>query len=531
MLIDARKINKSQRFDADVCIMGGGVAGVIIANELIKEGRTVVLLEAGDDRHNKDAQLDASAEYVSSPYPDPQQSRVRQLGGTSTHWANNTSPLSSIDFEKRDGLPMSGWPIKKSDLEPYYALAGIYCGVGDEGYDLEYWLEYFKKNKTLPDNYLGALSLGVAKAAVPPTQLYYDHGSNIKNHKDAQVVTFAHVVDVSFSAATKKINNVIFSNPAGVKSEVHATQFIMAFGGLENARMLLHFNQKNNNQLGNQGDCVGRYFMDHPTLKGAHVYSKDPSAFSFFDGEITEDYKRFALNFFELNSDTLRQEGITNLRLPMTVANRRQLSHGISSLHILKDRLKGIDMSGELASHITNVVMDFDVVADTLSRKVLNKPLMDSVDEPAGFEVSLMMEQTPHRDNRISLGNSKDRFGVPKMRVDWQLHDDDKARLWKGLNIFSRELGALGLGRVRSLEDRASRIFSDQIGFGHHHMGATRMSENPNTGVVDKEHKVFGTDNLSMAGCSVFSTGSHVPPTLTIAAMSIRLAKIIKNNL
>jgi choline dehydrogenase-like flavoprotein len=129
------------------------------------------------------------------------------------------------------------------------------------------------------------------------------------------------------------------------------------------------------------------------------------------------------------------------------------------------------------------------------------------------------------------LSNRRDKHGIPLLNINWRITEKDKERLWRAIDIFGLEVAKLGLGRVRSLKDRASRLFDDQIGFGHHHMGTTRMSESPKNGVVDSEQRVFGVTNLSMAGSSVFSTGGHVPPTLTIVATSIRLSEIVAKRL
>jgi choline dehydrogenase-like flavoprotein len=531
MIINGNEISSPTTYKADVCVMGGGVAGITLANELSARGRSVVLLEAGGKRLNKKVQSDGAAEYVSPTYPSPTQNRVRTLGGSSTHWANNTSPLSEIDFEKRDGLINSGWPIAKKDIEPYYNKAAMYCRVGDDNYDPQYWHAKYGINSTFDGRESDILELGIAKASVPPTQFYHVNGQGLDSSNIVQVVTFAHVDSVDFNSDLKRIERVRFVSGSGVNCHVEASEFVMAFGGLENARMLLHFNKKNKNELGNQGDSVGRYFMDHPSFNAAQLYSNDPSKFTLFDGKLSEDYRLFTLNFFEFTRKALEDNGITNMRMPMSVATRQQMSHGISSLHILKDSLTGGEIDGSVASHITNVLMDFDIVADTISRKVFGQKITEESQEKAGFIMPVMVEQSPHRDNRITLGTSKDRFGVPLMRVNWKLHETDRERMWRCLELFGTEIGALGMGRVRVLRERASRFFNDQIGFGHHHMGTTRMSDSPENGVVNGEHLVFGTENFSMAGCSVFSTGGHVPPTLTITAMSIRLADIIHNRM
>lgn len=529
MKLDTRDFHQTQRWTADVCIMGGGVAGITLANELAKNGVSVILLDAGGEVHDPQVQKDAEAASVSYPYPDPSQSRLRRLGGTSNHWANNTSPLSPIDFEVRDGLPESGWPITFQTLSPYYAKAGVYCGVGEDGYDLQHWLKEFELEPTVPNGQTEGLRLAIAKASLPPTQFYRAHGASLNRRAAVKLVTYAQVTDVLFDPTNKRVEQVSVMAPNGIYHTVEAQEVVMAFGGLENARMLLHFNNMSNNALGNQHDVVGRYFMDHPTVRGAQVFTKMPEAFRLFSGEVPSDYRRFVLNFFELTERRLREHELTNIRMPLTKATRQQLSRGVSSFHLLKERLTGQQISGSVLSHLTNVVMDLDIVADTVSRKVVQQPLFDSVDDFGGFEVPLMMEQTPHRDNRITLSAQKDRFGIPKMDIEWQLHAEDKKRLWRGLDIFAAEMGALGLGRVRSLVEQESRIFGDQIGFGHHHMGTTRMASTPEKGVVDAEQRVFGTANLSIAGCSVFATGGHVPPTLTIVATSIRLAEIIRN--
>jgi len=529
--INAIKIYDDMHLKAQVCIMGAGVAGITMASEFAKMGIQVVLLDAGGENYDKKTQYDARANSVSPNYPDTKMSRMRMLGGTSNHWSNNTSPLSKIDFEKRDGLPNSGWPIRKSDLDEFYPRAAVYCGTGDDGYDLDYWHKKFNITPTIDSENNDGLNLSIAKASVPPTKFFKVHGEKLVDSPFITIITFAQVTGVKYSKQDKTIGVAEFTTMSGGRHTVEADEFVMAFGGIENGRMLRHFNTKHNNELGNQNDCVGRYFMDHPTLRAAQVFSPDENKFSMFSGVMDKDYKRFVLNFFELSENKLRSEQLTNIRMPLQRASRQQMSEGISSFHLLKQRLSGKDVSGSFFNDLTNIAMDIDIVADTVSRKKFNQPLFDSVNDFHGFQVPLMMEQTASRDNMISLSNKKDRFGIPLLNVNWNLHDSDKKRLWRGLNVFANEIGAAQLGRVRVLEERASRLFSDQLGFGHHHMGTTRMSTTPENGVVDSDQLVFGTRNFSIAGSSVFPTGGHVPPTLTISAMSIRLSKKIAQRL
>jgi choline dehydrogenase-like flavoprotein len=168
------------------------------------------------------------------------------------------------------------------------------------------------------------------------------------------------------------------------------------------------------------------------------------------------------------------------------------------------------------------------MVIEAVSRKSFDTKIFDSAEQNAGFEIPLMMEQTPDKDNQVTLSRKLDKYGIPKVNINWRLNSQDIDFLWKTLELVGRDLGALSLGRMRLLKERSSRLFGNQMGFGHHHMGTTRMAENETKGVVDSELKVFGTDNFYIGGSSVFPTGGHVPPTLTIVALSIRLADHLK---
>ena len=168
------------------------------------------------------------------------------------------------------------------------------------------------------------------------------------------------------------------------------------------------------------------------------------------------------------------------------------------------------------------------MVAEAISRKTFDKNIFSHADQLGGAGVHIMMEQTPDRNNRIRLGNQRDRLGVKKLVVDWKLGKQDIDMMWSGLMLLGREIGALSLGRLRLLKEQSQRLFGDQMSFGLHHMGTTRMATSPSSGVTDADQRVFGTENLYVAGSSVFVTGGHVAPTLSIVALSLRLADHLK---
>lgn len=523
MLIDGRTLTENQVIQTDICILGGGPAGITLANELNGTGSDVVLLDAGGEQFDANVQAFYEADSFPRHYPDPKISRLRFLGGASNHWANNTSPFSPIDFEKRAWIEHSGWPIEYDDIAPYYLKAAEYCQTGDDGYSNEVWLPIMGLTDLMTEAKFSRL--GIAKASLPPTRFFASHGKPLIESENVFLYKYASVVDVEFDETEKRIVAATFATYNGKTHRVVADRFVLSMGGMENARMLLLFNNKYNNKLGNSNDNVGRYFMDHPTMNAAHLISdvSKLDSMSRFDGQ------RFLVAFFELTEKALKDEELINLRMPVVSGTEFGMSDGISSFHIMKNALTRGELPEELFTHYGNLILDADMVIEAIARKQFDTKIFESAKNKLGYQIPMMVEQIPERGNRIYLSSKKDELGLNKLSVDWRVSERNQELMWKSLEIFARDMGITSLGRLRILKERASRLFGDQTGFGHHHMGTTRMSDTPEDGVVDKNCKVHGVDNLFVAGSSIFPTGSHVPPTLTISALSVRLAEFLKS--
>ena len=132
------------------------------------------------------------------------------------------------------------------------------------------------------------------------------------------------------------------------------------------------------------------------------------------------------------------------------------------------------------------------------------------------------LEQRPHVDNRIVLGTSRDFLGVPRVELHWRWRAEEQAELERLRTGVAAWFGAAKLGRV----DIGTGVAPDPN--AHHHAGTTRMHADPGRGVVDADGRVHGTDNLYVTGASVFPTSGFANPTLTITALSLRLADCLK---
>ena len=266
--------------------------------------------------------------------------------------------------------------------------------------------------------------------------------------------------------------------------------------------------------------------MEHPVIRGAQFFPFKGFLPDFYAGIFNEN--RLIKARLKINERTLVSHQTNNLRLQFVRQTKRILSDGISSLHLLSEALKEGDIPDNFGKHIVNLLGDIDIVADTIFRKSADIKLTDSPDEFGGYQILSMIEQSPDFDNRVVLGDSQDVLGLNRVKIQWKISDSDRSNMWKSLSILTQDKTLADHGRIKLLQEREPRIWESQLGFSQHHMGTTRMSSNIREGVVDSTLKVFGTRNFYIGGSSTFPTGGHVPPTLTIVALMLRLADEIK---
>ncbi|MAD16656.1 MAG: choline dehydrogenase [Alteromonadaceae bacterium] len=522
MIIDANTLLETQEHRFQYCILGGGVAGITLANELLASGKSVCIVEGGDETFTMESQSLYAPTKKPKTYEDTTYNRLRFLGGSSNHWENSTSEFKPSDFKVKSWIEHSGWPIEYKDVQPFYKRAAQYCGTGTDGYETKYWAKTLDKKDVLSDSTM--IGSNIVKAAIPPVHFFAKHGQSLVEASNVTIFKNANLTDLEFDQASSIVKQIVFTNYSGVKQLVAADKFILCLGGIENARLMLVFNEKYENSLGNSSDCVGRYFMDHPVLRAAKLYPEDKDKLSLYTMR-KEVGDRLLNGFIEINEDALISKELSNIRVPLAPASHYVISEGIESFHVLGTAWDDKELPDNFGQHVVNVLSDIDMVTEAISRKAFGDKLFDYSEDFGGYDLPIMIEQTPKRDNRVYLSDEVDAQGMKKILIDWTLHDDDIARMWGALEVLGKELGRLDLGRLKVMREYEERLRTDKLFFSHHHMGTTRMADSQESGVVDRNLKVFNTQNFYIAGSSVFPTGSHVPPTLTIAALTIRLAE------
>jgi choline dehydrogenase-like flavoprotein len=499
MFIDSRSLDSGHHIETDICIIGAGAAGITIAREFIGTSTQVTLLESGGLEFDKQTQSLYDGENIGRPSFDVNINRLRYFGGTTNHWAGHCRPLDPIDFKERSWVPHSGWPLSREDLDPYYRRSQPIVGLGPYEYeDLAFWQNRIK----LPDLDLDENRLITAVYnQSPPTRFGKQYRQELEKASNINVYLHANVLEIQANESASQVTGLRVSAITGPEFTVSAKTFILAAGGMENARILLLSNNTAPAGLGNDNDLVGRYFMDHILLRpGADVSFTDP---------------RINLQLYQHKH---RVEGGTMFAIlasPEKLLVKEELTN--FRMHLIKP-------SPIKRRPIGRVFPDLDGVVGDLEDVPARKDNEDHVD------LHLVLEPLPNPDSRITLSDKKDLFGQQKIDVDWQLSDRDLGHAYRAMELAALEFGRLGIGRAYGTLFVNNDRWPENMEAGRHHCGTTRMTDDPNTGVADRNCKVNNISNLYLAGSSLFPTIGYANPTLTIVALALRLSDHLKDS-
>ncbi|MFW2439471.1 MAG: GMC oxidoreductase [Arenicellales bacterium] len=501
MFIDARELDQGQHIEADVCIIGAGAAGITIAREYIGTSTKVVLLESGGLDIDEKTQSLYEGENIGLPSFKLERNRLRFFGGTTNHWAGHCRPLDPIDFEKRSWLPHSGWPITRSDLDPYYRRAQPIVGLGPYEYEnLKFWQSQINQ-PDLPVNESRLKTVVYNQS--PPTRFGKQYRQELKDASNINVYLYANVLDIFTNETATQVTGLKVACIDGPEFSLSARTFVLATGGMENARLLLLSNSVAKNGLGNDNGLVGRYFMDHLLLRpGADISFSDP---------------RLNLHLYDSVHKVAGGRMFAILASPEALLRKEKLNN--FRMHMIKARPKTADADGRIFSQLDAVPGAEEHILDDLPERKKNHDFIS---------LHLVLEPSPDPDSRITLSEKTDLFGQQKIKVNWQIKDRDLGNASRAMELAAIEFGRMGLGRAYGEIFKDSSHWPQAMEAGKHHCGTTRMTDNPQTGVVDRNCKVNNISNLYLTGSSLFPTIGYANPTLTIVALALRLSDHLK---
>lgn len=544
MLYDAQEIAPAERLKFDVCIIGCGVAGTTLASALDKSGLSVGVLESGSLDPDRSTQALYEGENVGLPYYPLHTARSRQFGGSSNRWllelgdgsiGARLAPLDSIDFEKRSWVPDSGWPFGLDELRPYYTRAGEFLELSPAGYREPSW----RSDPPYSGIDLGDSSFVTKVYQCCRRDVFLERcRRQFEESANVSVYLNLNVLEIVTDDTGENVCHVDAATLAGTRFRVRASVFVLATGAIECARLMLLSRRHQPHGLGNTRDLVGRYFMEHPHLWEGVLIPSDRELLKhsrFYSTHINTDgfpiIGQLCLTEEAQRSRELLNHAMVLKAAPKTRRSLKQypLSGGVTAV---KDAARAA-VRGDLeqmSRHLSTVVPVAGAASIRLYRRVLkmSQKIVD-LRRDRVFRLNHMVEQVPNSSSRVMLGDQVDVFGQPKVQLHWTMCDQDLDSIQRVIGLLDNELRASSVGEVQSLIGTDNGL-SDIHG-GWHHMGTTRMHNDPGLGVTDGHGRVHGVTNLFVSGSSTFPTSGSANPTLTIIALAIRLADDLKRRL
>ena len=462
----------------DVCIVGGGVAGITLATKLGAGGRRVLLVEAGGRERSAKSQVLYRGRLGDLENLPLHETRIRALGGSSHHWGGWCRPLDAGDFARSDFSPDGTWPIGKADLDPYFRDAAAVLGITEtRGADLA--LAGAEQNLATIRMYF----------STPPANLGSNHFDALRQSPNVRLLLNAAYLSMSRDAA--RISALAIKDPRSPTPLLcRARAFVFAMGAVENVRHLLIHNRTGRG-IGNAGGALGRYYMQH--------MHQELGQFVLFEGRSA----------------------------PLAAAD--------SALAFMASTEKFLRARGGGAFRIYSTTLACSGILDQF-RELTGASCRAAT---ASGTVYITNEQVPNGDSRILLTDEADELGLPRVKLDWRIADGDRTAMREAALEFGRYLVRADIGRLRinpailsaSAPLQGWTALPGAPGAAGHQMGGARMSRTADDGVVDGDCRVWGTDNLYLAGSAVFRTSGHATPTLTIVQLALRLADTIERRL
>ena len=527
-------------------IVGSGVAGSTVAKRLLEKNRaaSILILEAGPEVEAKNRRYwwdyvvqangrERKAYDFTTDQPGEGKSvgensflvagsRVMMYGGSTVHWGGWSLRFKPEDFKLRTNSGDGGdWPISYDDLEKFYCEAERHlavCGDDNEPWNVGFtstgnkvrsepyplppfqWtapdgemIEAWKKFNVVPGKmpvarYRKCLTTGTCK--------YCPFGSRFSGQyvmdelkKDTRNINF----EVKSGAPAtrvltddkRRITGVEYlCLETGERETVHAGTVVICSGAYESPKLLmLSRNRYWEDGIGNDYDLLGRNIVTHSILK--------------VRGRLNHNKERW---FQEYDFPTLMSRSF----------DTEEVQRKTNKIFLFKNRgLPNVDLAGLMISG--------------KNRKQIDDILTGSRQQ----ELQAFMEEKSRPENRLTLARGRNRFGLPKMKINFSRPAKTQQNGEEWLNTMEEMVLAMGYSVDKAADPTGRKkpyvnMHIQEPG-GHHATGTCRMGESPDEGVVDENLLVFGTKNLYVCSNAVFPSGSAVNPTLTLTALAFRL--------
>lgn len=502
----------------ELCIIGAGIAGLLLAIRISRGGRKVIVLESGKKYHDPEIHSLNAIEDISARYGRELSGRFRGLGGTSSRWGGRMISISGQETADRPHVGMEAWPIDMAELDKYGEEIERLFGVANGPFENISTLDHGAELST-------SAVLGVRWAKCPSYK-----SRNLSNllkrelHQNANLEIWldATACDFSFDRETGHLKGLTARNLAGKTMNVVARSFVLAAGTIETTRLLLFMDRCADGHIFGKNSVLGHYFQDHLKIEVATIERRDPL--------LSNRY--FACRF--LNS--------TRRDLHLELPHRAQVDEATGSafayiaMDVAKGPITALKKLMQSVQHRQFDWRDLSVIpqnAGLLTKTAYWRFIKKQLYVPAHIDFKMMVcaEQLPHWDNEISLAGVNDRLGIPKAKFNWRPMESEERTCRTAMARLAEYWRMTKLDRVCPLmwsatsPETALPITSKAEACAHP-SGTTRIGTNAKTSIVGTDLHCHAVPNLSVVSASIFPTAGSANPTFTVMKLAYYFADI-----
>ncbi len=537
----------------DVCVVGSGPAGIAISLALADRGLTVALVESGGEGTSDTAQRLSQA-HIATPTSHSVMSEAvhRGLGGTSALWGGRCVPLDAFDFEARDHVSHSGWPLDADDLQGFYSRAAQFLGVGEAHFQLNACRALPTHALPLSDKFddqTHLLANHLERWSASPN-MWQVHRDSLRAHPTLTLFSGQTCIGFRQAQLHARLTEALVRPTAGGNQEpwkIEATFFVIACGGVESTRLVLNSLADPVGLKLEGAQFVGRYYMGHPSGKIADIElfgNPDKTIYGF-----ERDGSTYVRRRITLSPDIMMQHKLLNTAFWLDNAPLSDSRHGSGVLSaaylaltmpwvgamLVPAAIRNRIVRGHTSRtpHVLNCLRSPFGTAAFCARfayqRYLKKPRLPGFFTHSStnrYALHFHAEQVPNWNSTISLDDSLDVHGMrcAKIALEWSRQDIES--VINAHQVLDDLLQRNNIGRLiyrYPLHELGAAVHRESFD-GFHQLGSLRMAADATRGVTDHYGRLFGAPNCYIASSATFPTSGQANPTLALVALSFRQA-------
>jgi hypothetical protein len=456
----------------------------------------------------------------------------RAFGGTSWAWSGLCAFFDRADFQAREHVPHSGWPLSEAEITRYCREAADFLGCSPVDAESNHGLGH------------GLEASSVLLSRNPTVGLAY--WGDFDRSPTVRVCLNSPVVALELASTGDRIEAVVVATGGGLR-RLQVPRVVLAAGGLRTTQLLLLLQRHWPNHFGRLEGPLGRYYMGHLTGWISSIRFRDVVTRQFLGPPGEQDFVQRRMRVAEAQQAA---EKLLNIAFWPSNAALHDPSHlsGPLSLAFLTLSLPLLGRWAmpemhraaalgygprQIAAHLRNVLSQPVSTVGGAARALRNivtagspRGALARVQEHGSYLLQYHAEQAPNPSSRVTLAEGGDELGLPPLNLDLRFADADAQSVVRAHDILAQGLRAGGIADVEfilPLERRRESVLA-QAEDGYHQMGTTRMGEDASSSIVNRDCRMHEVANLYVASSSVFPTSSQANPTLLATGLAIRLA-------